>query len=60
MSQPKGGYSRRNLGDSERVVMGTLEIDVGASDSDNTKTFKKMTVDTGVFTYDELVAWFGY
>ncbi len=31
--------------------MDTLGIDVGASDSANMKTFKKMTVDTGVFTY---------
>ncbi len=38
--------------------MDTLGIDVGASDSDNMKTFKKMTVDTGVFTYAELVVWF--
>ncbi len=38
--------------------MNSPGIDVGASDSDNMKTFKKMTVDTGVFTYDELVVWF--
>jgi len=38
--------------------MNSLGIDVDASDSDNMKTFKKMTVDTGVFTYDELVVWF--
>ena len=40
------------------MVMNSLGIDVDASDSDNMKTFKKMTVDTGVFTYDELVVWF--
>ncbi len=40
------------------MVMDSLGIDVGASDSDNMKTFKKMTVDTGVFMYAELVAWF--
>ena len=34
--------------------MDTLGIDVGASGSDNMKTFKKITVDTKVFTYDEL------
>ena len=33
----------------------TLGIDVDAS---NMKTFKRMTVDTGVFTYAELVVWF--
>jgi len=38
--------------------MDSLGIDVDALDSDNMKTFKKMTVDTGVFTYDELVVWF--
>jgi len=38
--------------------MDSLGIDVDASDSDNMQTFKKMTVDTGVFTYDELVVWF--
>ena len=40
------------------MVMDSLGIDVGASESDNMQTFKKMTVDTGVFTYDELVVWF--
>ena len=38
--------------------MNSLGIDVDASDSDNMKNFTKMTVDTGVFTYDELVVWF--
>ena len=38
--------------------MDLLGIDVDALDSDNMKTFKKMTVDIGVFTYDELVVWF--
>jgi hypothetical protein len=36
--------------------MDTLGIDVDASESDNMKTLKKMTVDTKVFTYDELVS----
>ena len=40
------------------MVMDSLGIDVGASDSDNMQTFKKMTVDTGVFTYAELVVRF--
>ena len=40
------------------MVMDSLGIDVDALDSDNMKTFKKMTVDTGVFTYAELVVWF--
>ena len=35
------------------MVMDSLGIDVGASESDNMKTFKKMTVDTEVFTYAE-------
>ncbi len=47
-----------NLGGSERVVMDTLGIDVDASGSDNMKTFKKITVGTKVFTYDEVVVWF--
>ena len=51
MFRPKGGYSRRNLGGSERVVMDSLGIDVGASDNDNMKTFKKMTVDTEIVVY---------
>jgi hypothetical protein len=38
--------------------MNSLGIDVGASDSDNMTNFKKMTVDTEKFTYDELVVWF--
>ena len=37
--------------------MGTLGIDVAASASDNRKTFKRMNVDTGVFTYDEIAEW---
>jgi hypothetical protein len=40
------------------VVMDTLGIDVGASESDNMKTFKKMTLDTKAFTYGGLVVWF--
>ena len=40
------------------MVMDTLGIDVGASASDNLKTFKKITVDTKEFTYGELVVWF--
>ena len=40
--------------------MDSLGIDVDASDSDNMKTFNKMTVDTGVFTYVELVAEYVY
>ena len=38
--------------------MDTLGIDVDAEASDNMKTFKKITVDTKEFTYDELVVWF--
>ena len=57
MFRPEGGNSR-NLGGSERVVMDTLGIDVDAEASDNMKTFKKITVDTKEFTYDELVVWF--
>ena len=38
--------------------MDTLGIEVGAADSDNMRTFKRVTVDTGVFTYDEAVVWF--
>ena len=34
--------------------MDTLGIDVGASDSDNMTTFKKMTVDPGAFRYEEV------
>ena len=40
------------------MVMDTLGIDVDAEASDNMKTFKKITVDTKEFTYDELVVWF--
>ncbi len=40
------------------MVMDSLGIDVDALDSDNMKTFKKMTVDTGEFTYAELIVWF--
>ena len=40
------------------MVMDTLGIDVDASESDNMKTFKKMTLDTKAFTYGELVVWF--
>ena len=40
------------------MVMDTLGIDVGASDSGNMTTFKKMTVDTGAFAYEEVVVWF--
>ena len=40
------------------MVMNSLGIDVGASDSDNMRNFKKMTVDTEKFTYDGLVVWF--
>ncbi len=38
--------------------MDTLGIDVGASVSENTQTFKRMTKETGAFTYDEVVVWF--
>ena len=38
--------------------MDSLGIDVGASDSDNLRTFKKVTVSTEEFTYDEVVVWF--
>ena len=37
--------------------METLGIDVAASSSDNRKIFKRMNVDTRVFTYDEIVEW---
>ena len=38
-------------------VMETLGINVEASDSDNDKTFKRMSVDTGQFTPEEFVVW---
>ena len=38
--------------------MDTLGIDVGASVSDNMRTFKRMTNETGAFQYDEVVVWF--
>ena len=38
--------------------MDSLGIDVGALDSDNMRTFKRVTVSTEVFTYEELVVWF--
>ena len=38
--------------------MDSLGIDVDASDSDNMRTFKKVTVSTEVFKYDEVVVWF--
>ena len=38
--------------------MDSLGIDVGASDSDNMRTFKRVTVSTEVFTYEEVVVWF--
>ena len=40
------------------MVMDSLGIDVDASDSDNMRTFKRVTVSTEVFTYEELVVWF--
>ena len=40
------------------MVMDSLGIDVGASDSDNMRTFKRVTVSTEVFTYEEVVVWF--
>ena len=40
------------------MVMGTLGIDVGASDSDNMRTLKRMNDEAGEFTYDEVVVWF--
>ncbi len=40
------------------MVVDSLGIDVGASESDNMKTFKTMTLDKGVLTYAELVVWF--
>ena len=39
------------------MVMDTLGIDVGALDSANMKTFKRMTMDTKKFTYEEAVVW---
>ena len=38
--------------------MDSLGIDVGALDSDNMRTFKRVTVSTEVFTYEEVVVWF--
>ncbi len=38
--------------------MDTLGIDVDATAGDNAKTFKKMTNETGAFTYTEIAAWF--
>jgi hypothetical protein len=58
VSRPREDILEENPGGSERVVMNSLGIDVDASDSDNMKNFQKMTVDTGVFTYNELVVWF--
>ena len=49
MSRPEGGYSRRNLGGSERVVMNTLGIDVDATAGDNLRTFKRMNKEVNVF-----------
>ena len=40
------------------MVMDTLGIDVDAQESANMTTFKKITVDTGAFEYEELVVWF--
>ena len=40
------------------MVMDSLGIDVGASDSDNMRTFKRETVSTEVFKYEEVVVWF--
>ena len=40
------------------MVMDTLGIDVDAQENANMTTFKKITVDTGAFEYEELVAWF--
>ena len=38
--------------------MDSLGIDVGALDSDNMRTFKRVTVSTEVFKYDEAVVVF--
>ena len=40
------------------MVTDSLGIDVGASDSDNMRTFKRVTVSTEVFKYEEVVVWF--
>ena len=40
------------------MVMDSLGIDVGALDSDNMRTFKRVTVSTEVFKYEEVVIWF--
>ena len=37
--------------------MGSLGIEVGASDSDNMKTLQRMKNETGEFTYNEVVVW---
>ncbi len=37
--------------------MDTLGIDVGALDSANMKTFKRMTMDTKKSTYEEAAVW---
>ena len=58
VARPEGEYSRQNLGGSERVVMGTLGMDVDATDGGNSNTFKRMNNETGEFTYDEVVVWF--
>ena len=40
------------------MVMDTLGIEIRASNSDNMRTFKRVTVGTEVFTYGEVVVWF--
>ncbi len=39
------------------MVVDTLGTDVGASVSDNAKTFKRMTNETGAFTYEGVIVW---
>ena len=46
------------VGGSERVVVNPLGIEVGASDSGNMKTFKRINAATGVVTYEAVVVWF--
>ena len=40
------------------MVMSPLGFEVGASDSDNMRTFKLMNAETGVVTYEAVVVWF--
>ena len=39
-------------------VMNTVGIEVGALDSDNMRSFKRVTVGTGCSCYGEVAVWF--